>query len=98
MENYIKYCQSSTTEEAPLSLFDRTFASKCPRLLQDFDEAIKTSCPFWSEEAEHGHDLFGLLGEGRRPDYQWLIIGPKRYVYYVFVMLFDGICCDVCLI
>jgi len=78
MENYIRYCQSSTTEEAPLYLFDRTFATKCPRLLQDFDEAIKTSCPFWSEEAEHGHDLFGLLGEGRRPDYQWLIIGPKR--------------------
>ena len=88
MENYIKYCQSSTTEEAPLYLFDRTFASKCPRLLHDFDEAMKMSCPFWSEEAEHGHDLFGLLGEGRRPDYQWLIIGPKRYVWDCWYVLF----------
>lgn len=77
MENYAKYCQSAT-EEAPLYLFDRTFAAKCPQLLKDFDEAIKRSCPFWSSEAQHGHDLFGVLGEERRPDYQWLIIGPKR--------------------
>ena len=64
-------CQSST-EEASLYLFDRTFATKCTRLLHNFDEAIKKSCPFWSDEAVHGHDLFGLLGEGRRPDYQWI--------------------------
>ena len=79
MENYSKYCQSAA-EEAPLYLFDRTFAQKCPQLLQDFDDALKESCPFWSGDAEHGHDLFSLLGEERRPDHQWLIIGPKRYV------------------
>lgn len=79
MENYVKYCQSAT-EEAPLYLFDRTFAAKCPQLLKDFDGALKESCPFWSSEAEHGHDLFGVLGEEKRPDHQWLIIGPKRYI------------------
>jgi hypothetical protein len=77
MDNYSKYCKCAT-EEAPLYLFDRTFASKCPQLLDDFDCALKESCPFWSRDAEHGHDLFGLLGEERRPDHQWLIIGPKR--------------------
>lgn len=77
MDNYSKYCKSAT-EEAPLYLFDRTFAAKCPQLLDDFDGALKESCPFWSCDAEHGHDLFGLLGEERRPDHQWLIIGPKR--------------------
>ena len=80
MDNYSKYCQSAT-EEAPLYLFDRTFAAQCPQLLEDFDGALKESCPFWSCDAEHGHDLFGVLGEERRPDHQWLIIGPKRYVY-----------------
>lgn len=86
MENYSKYCQSAA-EEAPLYLFDRTFADKCPQLLQDFDGALKESCPFWSCDAEHGHDLFGLLGEERRPDHQWLIIGPKRYVNLFCVAL-----------
>eukprot|EP00804_Cyclotella_cryptica_P022347 CCRYP_015915-RA/>CCRYP_015915-RA protein AED:0.15 eAED:0.15 QI:1372/1/1/1/1/1/2/1733/511 len=77
MQNYFNYC-TSATEEAPLYLFDRTFASKCPQLLEDFDGALKKSCPFWDCDSEFGHDLFGVLGEERRPDHQWLIIGPKR--------------------
>lgn len=80
LSNYINYCDSST-EEAPLYLFDRTFCTKCPQLLEDFDEGMKESCPFWSRgNEEAGHDLFSVLGEERRPDYQWLIVGPKRYV------------------
>jgi hypothetical protein len=79
MQNYFRYCNSAT-EEAPLYLFDRTFASKCPQLLEDFDAALRESCPFWDCDSEFGHDLLGVLGEERRPDYQWLIIGPKRYV------------------
>jgi hypothetical protein len=79
LDNYSRYCQSAT-EEAPLYLFDRTFAAQCPQLLEDFDDALKETCPFWSSDADHGHDLFSVLGEDRRPDHQWLIIGPKRYV------------------
>ena len=80
LSDYLNYCDSST-EEAPLYLFDRTFASKCPQLLHDFDTSMKESCGWWDgDTAEFGHDLFGVLGEGRRPDYQWLIVGPKRYV------------------
>ena len=77
IENYFNYC-ASATEEAPLYLFDRTFAKKCPELQSDFDEALKETCPFWDRAFERGHDLFSTLGEGRRPDYQWLIVGPKR--------------------
>lgn len=80
LRDYANYC-SSAAEEAPLYLFDRTFATKCPQLLKDFDPALRETCPFWSREAEHGHDLFNVLGEERRPDYQWLIVGPKRYVF-----------------
>jgi len=28
--------------------------------------------------AKHGHDLFSFLGEEKRPDYCWIIAGPKR--------------------
>mmetsp|Transcript_16831 Transcript_16831/g.34468 ORF Transcript_16831/g.34468 Transcript_16831/m.34468 type:complete len:748 (+) Transcript_16831:116-2359(+) len=92
MENYFKYC-ASAVEEAPLYLFDRTFAKKCPELLKDFEGGLRETCPFWCAEwdgvngiDEGGdgggrrgyHDLLRVLGEERRPDYQWLIVGPKR--------------------
>ena len=77
MGDYLNYCESAT-EEAPLYLFDRTFGTSCPALLDDFDADLGRTCPWWDRDADHGHDLFGLLGEGRRPDYQWLIVGPKR--------------------
>ena len=77
MESYARYCDSAT-EEAPLYLFDRTFSQKCPDLLDDFYPALKKSCPFFDDEAPHGHDLFSLLGKGKRPDHRWIIIGPKR--------------------
>ena len=89
LQNYFNYC-SLSTEEAPLYLFDRTFATKCPSLLSDFDGGMKESCNWWSRgNEESGHDLFSVLddtvidGEGRRPDYQWLIVGPKRYVLLI---------------
>jgi Uncharacterized conserved protein len=77
MDSYTNYC-NSTTEEAPLYLFDRTFAQKCPQLVQDFEPSLKESCPYFDNDALHGHDLFALLGEYSRPDYRWIIIGPKR--------------------
>ena len=43
-----------------------------------------SSCPFWDSNVTPTHDLFRLLDEKnndkkkqRRPDYQWIIIGPK---------------------
>jgi hypothetical protein len=50
-------------EEAPLYLFDKHF-SKGTGLETHF------------VQPEYFHDLFGLLVN--RPDFQWLICGPKR--------------------
>lgn len=77
IDDYSKYCDEAS-EEAPLYLFDRTFANNCPTLLNDYFNALKKSCPFFDDQAEHGHDLFSLLGQDQRPDHRWLIIGPKR--------------------
>jgi hypothetical protein len=77
MQNYINYCASST-EESPLYLFDRSFGYKVPQLLDDFECDLKRTCPWWDVNSAHGHDLFSVLGEERRPDHQWLIVGPKR--------------------
>lgn len=79
MSNYLNYC-SCATEESPLYLFDRSYASKCTQLYTDHYADLCRTCPWWDGGATniHGHDLFGLLGEMRRPDYQWLIVGPMR--------------------
>jgi len=77
LDDYLNYCHRAT-EEAPLYLFDRTFGTGCPQLLRDFDDDLGRTCPWWDRNANFGHDLFGVLGESRRPDYQWLIVGPKR--------------------
>ena len=80
MAEYLSYCDPSTgaAEEAPLYLFDRTFAKTCPALLDDFDPALRKSCPYFDPQSDHGHDLLGALGVERRPDFQWIIVGPKR--------------------
>jgi hypothetical protein len=78
MSNYLNYC-SCATEESPLYLFDRSYATKCPQLYTDYYNDLCQTCPWWdSTTNKYGHDLFHLLGEHRRPDYQWLIIGPPR--------------------
>ena len=77
MESYARYCDGAV-EEAPLYLFDRTFSKSVPHLLEDFVPALKCTCPYLDPSAPHGHDLFSLLGESRRPDYRWIIVGPKR--------------------
>ena len=80
MSSYMNYCDSSTRsmEEAPLYLFDRTFDTTCPQLKADYEEALIRSCPYFDPQAVHGHDLFSLLGKDARPDYRWIIAGPKR--------------------
>ena len=63
---------SETIEEAPLYLFERDFNS-ITSLRDDY------SIPeYFSADAAHGTDLFRLLGERRRPDFKWLVIGPER--------------------
>jgi hypothetical protein len=71
MEEYWAYAHE-TTEEAPLYLFERDFA-EVPGLQQDYSVP-----PFFSRHAHHGSDLFSLLGDDRRPDHKWLVVGPKR--------------------
>jgi hypothetical protein len=59
--------QSQAKEEAPLILFDKNFCRNLPHLAADFE------VPEYFRE-----DLFGLLGEAKRPEYRWLIAGPER--------------------
>jgi hypothetical protein len=46
--------------------FQKHFAETCPELLDMYSVPA-----YFSAE----RDLFGLLGEGGRPDYRWLIAG-----------------------
>lgn len=80
MKAYLDYCASSAAkmDEAPLYLFDRSFAIQAPDLFQDYYPSLQKTCPYFSPDAPHGHDLFGLLGDGRRPDHKWIILGPQR--------------------
>jgi len=78
MEAYYQYCQWGLLEEAPLYLFDRTALAPNSPLWNDFYHGMKRTCPFWDLERCPQHDLFALLGEGRRPDHTWMITGPKR--------------------
>ena len=43
--DYFRYC-ASAAEEAPLYLFDRTFAEQCPQLLANFEPALREGCPW----------------------------------------------------
>jgi len=65
-DSFLDYCKDNN-DEMPLYLFDKTFITNCPALQNDY-----TVPPHFSD------DLFSVLGEDGRPDYRWLIIGPKR--------------------
>ncbi len=71
LSQYRKYCESAK-EEAPLYFFDRDFLNSIG-VSSDYDIP-----EYFDPIADHGTDLFRLFGEHRRPDYRWLIIGPKR--------------------
>jgi len=84
-KSYQEYCvgsaggESRLCEEGPLYLFDRTTLQPGSDLHADYMADLKRTCPYWDPELpEGGHDLFGLLGEGRRPDHTWLIVGGRR--------------------
>lgn len=82
LEGYFQYARQSQ-EEAPLYLFERDFATKIPSLEHDYDVPR-----FFRDEESHRAeggsqrskrtDLFSVLGKDARPDYRWLICGPKK--------------------
>lgn len=71
VEQYKKYCTSSQ-EEAPLYFFDKDFI-KAIGVSDDY-----TMPPYFDSNTRPSTDLFRVLGENNRPDYRWLILGPKR--------------------
>lgn len=64
-KDFIEY-STSAYDEDPLYLFDKHFTKKYPAFRDMY-----TVPPMFSAE----RDLFSLLGEEERPDYQWLIAG-----------------------
>jgi hypothetical protein len=79
MRGYLEYCRSETLEEAPLYLFDRDALKPGSRLWNDYAPDLHRTCPYFDPlRVGSTHDLFGVLGEGKRPDHTWLIVGPRR--------------------
>jgi len=73
LSTYTTYMHDNT-DESPLYLFDRAFASKT-----GIDVSAPAHAPnasYWSP-ACFGTDLFHVLGE-HRPDCRWMILGPER--------------------
>ncbi|KAI9916576.1 hypothetical protein PsorP6_018057 [Peronosclerospora sorghi] len=66
IDTYLRYART-LQDDQPLFIFDKDFAAKVPRLATDY------TVPAYFRE-----DFFALLGEAHRPDYRWLIIGPKN--------------------
>jgi hypothetical protein len=65
LPEYLAYAHA-VTDDQPLYLFDKSFASKVPQLGHDY-----TVPPYFQD------DLLSVLGAAR-PDYRWLIVGPAR--------------------
>jgi hypothetical protein len=65
---FIQYLQNNK-DDSPLYIFDATFDEDkyAKRLLEDF------TVPDYFNE-----DLFGLIGESKRPPYRWFLVGPCR--------------------
>lgn len=72
IHEYFTYA-NQTQEEVPLYLFERDFLKKVPALVSDF-----TVPSYFNSFVRPTTDLFRILGDSQRPDYQWLVAGPKR--------------------
>uniref|UniRef100_M4BBI9 JmjC domain-containing protein n=1 Tax=Hyaloperonospora arabidopsidis (strain Emoy2) TaxID=559515 RepID=M4BBI9_HYAAE len=66
LEEYLNYART-LQDDQPLFIFDKKFAGKVSQLARDYT-VPKYFCD----------DYFAFLGEARRPDYRWLIIGPAK--------------------
>ena len=69
LRDFLAYARSAVpaSEERPAYLFDKAFAAKCPAMRDEFE------IPKYFKE-----DLMGVLGGAEeRPDYRWLIVGPR---------------------
>jgi len=68
LKHFLQYL-SSNVDDSPLYIFDATFDEDkyAKRLLEDY------TVPDYFDE-----DLFGLVGEKRRPPYRWFLVGPER--------------------
>ena len=82
LAGYFKYARQAC-EEAPLYLFERDFALKLPTLENDYNVPIyfrdtATTVTTATTVGAKRTDLFSVLGQESRPDFRWLICGPKR--------------------
>eukprot|EP00470_Lotharella_oceanica_P001585 CAMPEP_0170177188 /NCGR_PEP_ID=MMETSP0040_2-20121228/9892_1 /TAXON_ID=641309 /ORGANISM="Lotharella oceanica, Strain CCMP622" /LENGTH=450 /DNA_ID=CAMNT_0010419743 /DNA_START=45 /DNA_END=1397 /DNA_ORIENTATION=- len=68
LKNYLSYMSSEPLDDQSLYLFDPNFAKTCPSMEKDYSVP-----PFFSNQ----RDLFSVL-QNTRPNYRWLIMGPKR--------------------
>lgn len=68
LSKYLRYMKRSTDDQC-IYLFDKRFAETAPDMA-----AAYSVPPYFSGE----RDLFSAMGEERRPDYRWLIMGPGR--------------------
>eukprot|EP01134_Creolimax_fragrantissima_P000953 CFRG0953T1 len=62
------YYRIKDTDENPIYLFDKFFGENAPDLVTEYH------VPGYFSGSQ---DLFSLLGDDKRPDYKWIIIGPK---------------------
>lgn len=65
LEMFYDYAKSNM-DDVPLFIFDKYFAERAPKLLEDYEVP----------DFFRGRDLFDLLEN--RPDFRWLLIGNRR--------------------
>ena len=83
LEAYHDYTQDTNyLEESPLYLFDRNAFTTNKEWENDFFPEFHRKCSYWDPSSNTngkcGHDLLQHLGNDKRPDHTWLIVGPKR--------------------
>ena len=83
LKAYHDYTQDTNyLEESPLYLFDRNAFTTNKEWENDFFPEFHRKCSYWDPSSNTngkcGHDLLQHLGNDKRPDHTWLIVGPKR--------------------
>ncbi|POS86809.1 hypothetical protein EPUL_001262 [Erysiphe pulchra] len=71
LSDYIAYIENNY-DESPLYLFDKDFFEK----MNLKSSESNSSSSYWSPEC-FSEDFFSIFGN-KRPDFRWLIIGPRR--------------------